>query len=126
MAWNDKRCPCGGTKEPDTLLCQACLDRADPTMTRVFNDETKFPPTRRQSAAIRLLVDAVAQAITLDAITGEPEYIESRRGFDRYATGPAQTTWICGDCGHEVADPETGCQRCGYGTPDTDNDNEAR
>ena len=42
-------------------------------------------------------------------------WIESARGFDRYATGAEDSVWVCGECGSVVADNDDGCEYCGFG-----------
>jgi len=37
--------------------------------------------------------------------------IESKGRYDRYATGPEDSEWVCGDCGM-VCDPDTHHEEC--------------
>lgn len=48
----------------------------------------------------------------------EPEHLESKHGFDRYTLGCDISFWCCPDCGSIEADPDDGCEACGYGTVD--------
>jgi len=41
-----------------------------------------------------------------------------RYGFDRYDIGYGITFWACPDCAGIEADPDKGCEACGYGTPE--------
>lgn len=58
MAFADTACPCGGKKDPHTLICPGCLDRSDPTDRRIYTDEAAFRVDSRRNAAIRLLAAA--------------------------------------------------------------------
>jgi hypothetical protein len=57
MSYDDTKCPCGGKKEPQTMLCQACVDHMaehHPFELRRWKDPTETWCSQR-SAAIRLL-----------------------------------------------------------------------
>ena len=47
------------------------------------------------------------------------DWIESSKGFDRYATEPEESVWVCGDCGWIVSDIDDGCENCGFGQKET-------
>ena len=49
-----------------------------------------------------------------------PEHLESKRGFDRYSLGFDISFWACPDCGSIEADPDEGCEACGYATIDAE------
>ena len=52
----------------------------------------------------------------LERVYGDAlNWIESSRGFDRYATEPEESVWVCGDCGWIVNDIDEGCESCGFG-----------
>ncbi|NBC46726.1 MAG: hypothetical protein GVY22_01785 [Gammaproteobacteria bacterium] len=46
------------------------------------------------------------------------EHLETRRTFDRYTIGCDISFWACPDCGSVDADPDEGCEACGYATAD--------
>ena len=48
----------------------------------------------------------------------EPEHLEDRHGFSRYTLGCDISFWACPDCGSVNADPDEGCERCGFGALD--------
>jgi hypothetical protein len=58
MSYHDHRCVCGQTKPTDTLLCDACAERADPGDARIYGSPGTYHTTQRRNAAIRLLADA--------------------------------------------------------------------
>jgi hypothetical protein len=58
MSWHDTRCVCGQTKPTDTLLCDACVDRADPVDAGIYSNPETYHTHQRRNAAIRLLADA--------------------------------------------------------------------
>lgn len=53
MSYENTACPCGGQKEPGTMLCQACVEefKHHPSM-EAFNDLGAGPEYRRQAALI--------------------------------------------------------------------------
>ena len=60
MSYHDAKCPCGGRKEPQTMLCQPCVEHMKEEMPfelRRWLDLTADFSTRR-SAAIRMLAAA--------------------------------------------------------------------
>ena len=60
MSYESNQCPCGGRKERETMLCQACLDHMaerHPFELRHWQDPNERMETRR-SSAIRLLAAA--------------------------------------------------------------------
>lgn len=40
------------------------------------------------------------------------EYLESERGYTRYALLDDETAWFCDECGAEVDDTFEGCECC--------------
>ncbi len=55
MSFDDTKCPCGGMKQREMLLCATCETSLEehPSM-RVFRDATYSPEGRRQAAIILL------------------------------------------------------------------------
>jgi hypothetical protein len=54
MAYENRECPCGGKKERETMLCQACQETFHDTVeVAALNQE--WPVEARRNAAIRLL-----------------------------------------------------------------------
>lgn len=52
-------------------------------------------------------------AIThIDQLAPEANWLESIRGFDRWAIGPEDSVWCCADCGAVIDDIDDGCQDC--------------
>jgi hypothetical protein len=69
---------------------------------------------------------ATAYAESLNDLREYP--IESKGRYDRYATGPEDSEWVCGDCG-EICDPDTHDEECHVSEqfrvePDEDDDME--
>ena len=65
------------------------------------------------------------QPRTLDDLGVDARYLESCLGFDRWATGPEDSVWACGDCGSIIDATEHGCHACGRGV-ELDPEEEAR
>lgn len=55
MAFQDTHCPCGGTKERETLICTDCCQHFTGTLELATYLETSWPRDSRRTAAIRLL-----------------------------------------------------------------------
>lgn len=55
------------------------------------------------------------QPRTIDDLAPEATWLESVMGFDRWATGPEDSVWACGDCGAVIDDTDEGCTACGRG-----------
>lgn len=51
----------------------------------------------------------------IDQLDPEANWLESAMGFDRYAIGPEESVWVCGDCGCVIDDTDEGCIACGRG-----------
>ena len=61
-------------------------------------------------------IEAARTLEELEEAMGETlNHLGSDRGFDRYCTGTEDSVWACGDCGSLNADPDDGCQDCGFG-----------
>lgn len=62
MAWHDTKCPCGGRKETDTLICAKCVEHAQEDHSRAYDLRTfqdgKESIEHRRGAAVRLLAAA--------------------------------------------------------------------
>jgi hypothetical protein len=73
---------------------------------------------RLDAAYQRWLDDEPPEPKTLNDLEqangGQLNWLESSRGFDRYATEPDESVWVCGDCGAIVDDIDDGCQACGF------------
>lgn len=53
MSWEDRRCPCGGVKESETLLCPECeLQFHDHPAMQAFTDSRNRLESRRHAAFI--------------------------------------------------------------------------
>jgi hypothetical protein len=46
------------------------------------------------------------------ALNDDWNWLESKRRYDRYATGPEHSVWICGYCGEENVDPDEHDEDC--------------
>jgi hypothetical protein len=58
MSYENTECPCGGTKERETIICQACRLQFAEAIELDAMDNLKFPMETRRSAAIRVLAMA--------------------------------------------------------------------
>lgn len=60
MSYEDTRCPCGGTKDRDTMLCQVCeSDLAGHNSMKVFrNEDGSWNVEARRHAAIILCAES--------------------------------------------------------------------
>lgn len=58
MSYENSKCPCGGRKLTDTMLCDDCEKAVAGTFDRREMDDPKAPRDVRRSAAIRLLAVA--------------------------------------------------------------------
>ena len=58
MSYENTRCPCGGTKLTETMLCPACEQAVAGTFDRREMDNRAAPLEARRSAAIRVLACA--------------------------------------------------------------------
>lgn len=56
MSYEDTRCPCGGKKPTDTMLCDECNTalKDHPSM-KVFRDAAKYSVDSRRHAALVLI-----------------------------------------------------------------------
>lgn len=52
----------------------------------------------------------------LEDANWEPQHLEDRNTFSRYTLGCDISFWTCPDCGSIEADPDEGCEACGYAT----------
>lgn len=55
MSWEDTKCPCGGRKERETLLCGECETHLSGTMEMRAYKRPELGPMERRWAVIRLL-----------------------------------------------------------------------
>lgn len=55
MSYKNTRCPCGGQKLTETMLCPACETAVAGTYDRREMDNRAAPLEARRAAAIRLL-----------------------------------------------------------------------
>jgi hypothetical protein len=55
MAYENTECPCGGKKERETMLCQACQKTFWDTVEMAALNNQNWPVEARRNAAIRLL-----------------------------------------------------------------------
>lgn len=58
MSWANTTCPCGGAKERETMLCQACEVAVAGTFDRREMENEAAGFTERRNAAIRVLAVA--------------------------------------------------------------------
>lgn len=51
---------------------------------------------------------------------------DDHRGFSRYwiggVSGDGYSAWACGDCGQFVEDEDEGCEHCGFGREDDEDE----
>jgi len=53
MSWEDNKCPCGGHKERQTMLCSACETfLADHPSMAAYKDEQRSLDARRHAAIV--------------------------------------------------------------------------
>lgn len=55
MSYENTNCPCGGTKERDTMLCDSCLEYLADRKEMVSFRDVLLPLEYRRNAAIILL-----------------------------------------------------------------------
>lgn len=58
MSWENTRCPCGGTKDRDTMLCTACEQAVAGSFDFTRMHDTTAHLSERRSAAVRVLAAA--------------------------------------------------------------------
>jgi len=57
-------------------------------------------------------------------IDGDLNWLESRKGCSRYATGPEESIWLCDECSEEADPYEGGCIECHPENFETDDEDE--
>jgi hypothetical protein len=62
MSYENTRCPCGGPKLTNTMLCIACEDVVAGTYDRREMDNPAAPLEARRAAAIRILAVSCRRA----------------------------------------------------------------
>ena len=55
MAFDDTNCPCGDSKERETMLCQQCAGYFGHTVEMAAVNNLQWPVEARRASAIRLL-----------------------------------------------------------------------
>lgn len=58
MSFENTQCPCGGTKERETLICRDCLTQFTGSMELAIYQQHDGRTESRRAAAIRLLAMA--------------------------------------------------------------------
>jgi hypothetical protein len=61
MSYENTKCPCGGSKQRETMICQACTDHlsgTNPHEIKGYQDSANHSAESRRNMAIRLLAAA--------------------------------------------------------------------
>lgn len=85
-----------------------------------MNTPSPFPSADydQQHARAEQAAEIAKTLADLEDAGWEPDHLEDRNSFSRYSIGCGISFWCCPDCGSIEADPDDGCERCGFGTVD--------